>query len=184
MVQGIWVHMGALVLAMAMDRLWADPAGWPHPVCWMGRAISALERRWGAPAVADPMLRRQGGRRLVLVLLGSSALAAALLWVPAFFLPPAAALLWEACLLWPALAMEGLAREAAKVQSALEAGDLSGARLALSMVVGRDTRELDGEAVARACVETVAENTCDGVLAPLFFAAPYRILPPTTDSHL
>jgi len=84
-------------------------------------------------------------------------------------LSPWLGMLAEALLIWQLLAMKDLERESMAVAERLVADDLSGARQAVSMIVGRDTNALDAAGVTRAAVETVAENASDGVIAPLFY---------------
>lgn len=156
-----WLVLGAF----GLDLLLGDPRGWPHPVVWIGRLIQRLEDLWTA---------RLGRSRLAGILLTLSTLlvaggAAYGLLVLAGFLHPwlhAAAALW---LSWTCLALRSLHRESLEVVRHLEAGDLEEARRALSLIVGRDTAGLDEEGILRAAVETVAENTSDGVVAPLFY---------------
>jgi adenosylcobinamide-phosphate synthase len=102
------------------------------------------------------------------------ALTAATTWGILFLsaaLAPWLTLLATIWLSYTCLATRSLHRESAKVIRALDAGDLDGARLALSWIVSRDTQELETEAIIRATCETVAENTSDGIIAPLFYLA-------------
>jgi adenosylcobinamide-phosphate synthase len=154
-----------LVAAFAADLLLGDPRRLPHPVVGIGRLISGLER-----FLYDRVRpRRLGGLLLVaLTLLVTGGLAWGLLTL-AERLHPALGLLVAGWLVWTCLAVRELHRQSAVVVAHLTAGDLDGARQALSMIVGRDTQELDEQAILRACVETVAENSSDGIVAPLFF---------------
>ncbi|QJQ94907.1 MULTISPECIES: adenosylcobinamide-phosphate synthase CbiB [Halomonadaceae] len=156
-----------LLLAIALDLLIGDPRTLPHPVVGMGHVIAYLERRWNS---GSPAARRAKGLLLTLtVVLGVYALAWGII-VMLTRLHPWLGLLAELWLLATTLAIKGLRDAALAVAVPLGEGDLVGARQALSMIVGRDTRELDEAGVVRASVETVAENGVDGITAPLFWA--------------
>jgi adenosylcobinamide-phosphate synthase len=134
-----------LAAGFAADRVWGDPARW-HPVAGFGTTAAALERR----TYAD---RRRNGIVHVIILVGGAALLGRKTPV--------------AVATWAVLGGRSLDREAEAVQRLLEAGDLPGARQRLTHLVGRDTSELDEAGVARAVIESVAENTSDAVVAPL-----------------
>jgi adenosylcobinamide-phosphate synthase len=154
-----------LAAAFAADLLFGDPRRLPHPVVGIGRLIAGLEK-----LIYDRLLPRcLGGAMLVLLtLLTTGAVAWGVLSL-ATRVHPAAGLLAAGWLAWTCLAVRELHRQSAAVVNRLAAGDLNGARQALAMIVGRDTAELDEQAILRACVETVAENSSDGIVAPLFF---------------
>lgn len=158
-----------LLPAVVLDLLLGDPHWMPHPVRWMGRTISALERllrRWfpktpagerGAGIVLALALPALFGGGCALMLWGLGRLSPWLSW---------AVQLWFT---YQLLAARSLQTESMAVYSPLKEHDLEGARQAVSRIVGRDTQALDETGVAKAAVETVAENTCDGVTAPLIF---------------
>lgn len=161
----------ALVIGFFVDLMLGDPHSIPHPVVLMGRLISALER----------LLRRvfpktktgeelAGGLLWLLVAVVSTAVPALLLSL-CHRVSPWLRLGVESAMCWQILATKSLRDESMKVYAALETGDLAASRHAVSMIVGRDTAELDDPAVTRAAVETVAENTSDGVVAPMVFLA-------------
>ena len=161
----LW-NTGAIVFGFLLDALVGDPQGWPHLVRLYGALISALEKR------LYPMKnRRLGGAILtaVTVLVGT-AVPALLLWL-AGLVSPWLRLALGAVLCWQCLAARSLRDESDLVRVPLEAGDLPKAREMVGRIVGRDTDVLDAAGVARAAVETVAENTSDGVIAPLFYMA-------------
>jgi len=154
-----------LAAAFAADLLLGDPRRLPHPVVGIGRLIAGLER-----LLYDRLRsRRLGGLLLVVVTLSVAGAAAwGMLALAACWHPVVAALV-AVWLAWTCLAVRELHRQSAIVVVHLAAGDLAGARRALAMIVGRDTGELDEQAILRACVETVAENSSDGIVAPLFY---------------
>ena len=160
------LNIAAMIAGFALDLLIGDPEGWPHPVIWIGRYISRAEAR----------IRSRGGNlragaiwlTLSTVLL-SMATAAALLFVLSL-LGRWALFAGMALLSWTALSAKCLAREARGVAAAL-GESLERGRTQVSRIVGRDTHALSEEEIIRATVETVAENTTDGVIAPMFFLA-------------
>ena len=154
-----------------VDLVVGEPRWLPHPVVGMGHTISWAEPRLRAIFADTPEGRRRAGRVLAVCLpVATLALAEAVLWV-AGLAGPVARVAVEALMCFQALATRELWRQTMVVMRLLRAGDLEGARRAVSMVVGRDTASLDAAGVTRAAVETVAENAADGVVAPLFFMA-------------
>lgn len=156
----------AVVLAaVVLDLVLGDPRALPHPVVAIGRMISFLEsplrRLFNNPRVA--------GIALLVTTVGVTYAAAALLLKAASAVAPGAGFAVGLYIAWVSLAARSLHVESAKVAKALEHGDLPGARTALSYIVGRETAQLDEPEVVRGAVETVAENTGDGVIAPLFY---------------
>ena len=159
-------------LALVLDAA----VGWPqplyrrigHPVGIFARIIAALERRWNAPSRSDGQ-RRMAGAVTVLILLGMAGGAG---WVLQSLLVAIAGLwAWPliAVLAWPGLAQRSLYDHVHPVADALKRQDLSAARAAVGMIVGRDTMALDEAGVTRAAIESLAESFCDGVVAPLFW---------------
>ena len=160
---------GAILCGFALDLLLADPAWMPHPVVYMGKAISSLEHWLRARLPAAPRGELLGGALLAASLpLGTLAVSECVCHLAAQ-LHPAAGFAVQAIWCWQALALRGLASESRKVYSELAKNDLPAARRAVSRIVGRDTQALTAEGVAKAAVETVAENFSDGVAAPLFY---------------
>jgi adenosylcobinamide-phosphate synthase len=163
---------GAMAVAVALDAL----LGWPgglfarigHPVIWLGALIDALDRRCNRTADA-PWLRRVAGVAAALVVI---VLAAALAWAA----QATVAFGWSRMFLlgiltWPFVALRSLHDHVAAVARPLEAGDIAAARTAVSMIVGRDPAQLDEAGIARAAIESLAENTSDGIVAPVFWGA-------------
>jgi adenosylcobinamide-phosphate synthase len=150
--------------ALLLDALFGEPPEVVHPTVWIGRAISAFERR--ALESKSPRLRYLFGFVLALSL---PSLVFAL--VRALILSLPRRLRWpvEAALISTTLSMRGLGEAAGAVARELRAGNLERARACASEMVGRDTADLPASEVARAAVESVAENTSDGVVAPMLY---------------
>lgn len=156
-----------ILSAVLLDLLIGDPYWLPHPVVAIGCLVSFLDhtlrRSWLNEKLAGVFL-------LILVAGTAAAIAASVMSVLSLIHP---LLSWLCALAVSAscLATRSLHRESAKVASALQAGDIKSARRFLSYIVGRDTEQLDESEIWRAVVETVAENTSDGIIAPLFWLA-------------
>ena len=161
----------ALLFGFGIDLLVGDPHGIPHPVVGIGKLISFLEKglRRMFPKTDGGEIAA-GGVLWVLVAVICTALPAGILFL-CHRISPWLRLTVESIMCWQILATKALKDETRKVYDALETGDLEKARYAVSMVVGRDTARLDDAGVTRAAVETVAENTSDGVVAPMLFLA-------------
>lgn len=142
-----------------------DPRWLPHPVVLIGRLIAFLEARLRQTVRSELF----AGLLLLILTVGITAAAASLLLWAAYTLHPYLGSFVAIILSWNCLAARSLQQESALVAEALTAGDLPAARKYLSYIVGRDTAELDEPEIWRGAVETVAENTSDGVIAPLFF---------------
>ena len=161
-----------MLLALALDAV----LGWPaplfrrigHPVTWLGRLISALDRRLNDEA-DSAAARRLAGVVAAFVVIGLAAGIGAGL---AALLPAGwAGLVLGAVLAWPLLAARSLHDHVQAVARPLARGDIAGARAAVGMIVGRDPARLDQAGIARAALESLAENTSDGITAPLFWGA-------------
>lgn len=161
-----------MVMAMTIDLA----IGWParlyavigHPVTWLGALINGLDR-WINRDGDNPRTRRiAGGVTLVIV-----TAAAALPMIALQMLLPEGMMgvVLGGVLAWPLVALRSMHSHVAAVAKPLNENDLPAARFAVSMIVGRDTTQLDGAGVARAGIESLAENTSDGVVAPLFWGA-------------
>ena len=162
-----------------LDCLFGEPRHFTHPVVHMGRLISLLEKKLRSPEKTPQQLRRAGLLAVITVCTASAAASAAILSC-AFALGTLAGASRTAGLIgcctaasvlcWLMLAPRSLAEESRKVMvPLLKEKDTEAARQAVSMIVGRDTAKLDREGILRAAVETVAENTSDGVTAPMFW---------------
>ena len=161
----------ALILGFFLDLLIGDPHGFPHPVVLIGKLIDVTEK--GMRKIFPKTVRGEnfaGAAIWLIVVIVSTALPALLLWL-AYGVSRWLGLALETIMCAQILATKSLRQESMKVYQALQTGDLEKARHAVSMIVGRDTQRLDEAGVARAAVETVAENTSDGIIAPMLFLA-------------
>ncbi len=186
---------GAMVVAMAVDAL----IGWPsplfarigHPVTWLGWLINLLDGAWNRTSDPSPFRRAAGAAAAILVI----ALAAALGWaVQSMLASEWAGVVVVGVLAWPLVALRSLHDHVAAVAKPLVSGDIAAARLAVGQIVGRDPAMLDDagiarasieslpvsythldvykrQGVARAAIESLAENASDGIVAPVFWGA-------------
>ena len=161
--------MIALLTGVLLDLLIGDPQNLPHPVRLIGRLISYLEKHLYREGAKEGNIIR--GIFLFVITVLATVLATFAVLVGAFYVSKVAFTAAEAILTFYVLAAKSLKDEAFKVYDALMAQDIEGARYCLSMIVGRDTDSLDEAGIIRAAVETVAENTSDGVIAPLIYTA-------------
>ena len=161
-------HFLAFIVGFVLDLLIGDPHSFPHPIRLIGKLIAVLDKKWNNGTRQHRLLM---GRWLVVTVTGSAVLATAILIFGFYLIHPIAGVVVEAILTYYILATRSLRDESMKVCKALERGDVEGARYAVSMIVGRDTSVLDDIGIAKAAIETVAENASDGVIAPLLFTA-------------
>lgn len=167
----MWLTLAALLTGYVLDLIFGDPRQIYHPIRIIGNLIAVLEKgiRKVFPKTSKGELA--GGTMLVvLVVLICTAVPAALLGLAAWIHPVVYWLL-ASFWCWQILATKSLKTESMKVYAPLKERDLPAARRAVAMIVGRDTERLTEEGVAKAAVETVAENTSDGIVAPLIFLA-------------
>ena len=163
----ITYQTAAVIVGFIIDFFVGDPYSIPHPVVGIGKWISFFDRHLRR-GNSNPKDVPRGALTVILVALISTAVPAAVL-TAAWLIHPLVYFAVSSVMCWQLLAARQLIREGKKVQRALEKGDTEGARYAVSMIVGRDTDVLDEKGITRAAVETVAENTSDGVIAPLFW---------------
>ena len=161
----VWAVLGGFVL----DALFGDPAWLPHPVVYMGKAISKLEKFLRPRLPKTPQGELLGGAIVAFCLPVGTFLLTGLVCWGAARLHPLLGLAVQMFWCGQALAARGLVQESTDVYKELKKPDLPGARKAVSRIVGRDTAELTAEGVTKAAVETVAENASDGVIAPLLY---------------
>ena len=153
--------------AFVFDFILGDPESLPHPVRWMGRVINALEPNFRKLNVK---LKNSGAIFSISLILSAWSLTFALVSF-AQIIHPVLRTCIETILIYYCIAISSLRDSAMKVYAFLMQGKLDDAKKKLSFIVGRDVEKLSEEGVARAAVETVAENLVDGVISPLFFAA-------------
>ena len=161
-----------VIAALAFDAVIGDP-DWlwrraPHPVVWIGRAIGFLERRLNRESW-PPLSRKLAGVATVIVLVSAAVLIGGL--VEDLFDPGLFGVVVKGLLAAVLIAQRSLYQHVARVHRAFGDGGLAAARQAVAMIVGRDPERLDSAGVARAAVESAAENFSDGVVAPVFWLA-------------
>ena len=158
-----------------MDQIIGDPYNIPHPIRYIGNLISVLEKRLlgktkGIPDRNAGKEKRRGVLLWFIVTI-TTCLITFLVLFAAYIINRYLGLAIEAVLTCYILAARSLCKESMAVSKELKKGDIPAARYSLSMIVGRDTAELNGEEIIKAAVETVSENTSDGVIAPLIYTA-------------
>lgn len=152
-----------------MDMIFGDPHWLPHPICLIGNMIGFLERNLRKLLAPNPTALLAGGALMVIIVLVVS------FAVPYYILQLAEAVSpWlrfglETIMFYQIFATKCLRDESMKVFTALDNNDLADARVKLSWIVGRDTKNLSAEEVTKGAVETVAENTADGIIAPMLY---------------
>ena len=154
-----------LFLGFALDCLIGDPYNMPHPIRAMGKIVSVLENY----TRKNFRNLRLGGIFLAVTTVAVSAIVPTLILIFCYKINLLFGSIVEGIMCFFLIAPKCLKDESMKVYKALEQGDTEKARQAVSMIVGRDTDVLDREGIIRATVETVAENTSDGVTSPLFY---------------
>jgi adenosylcobinamide-phosphate synthase len=168
-------HLIAITIAIVIDLIIGDPPSWPHPVKWIGTLIAWLDKRLNL----GRNRKRKGIMMLILVLLAVFVPVLFVSWV-AYQIHPLVGIIVEGILMATSIAHKSLKDAALEVYDPLQKEDYRNARLKLSYIVGRDTEQLGESEIVRGTVETVAENTSDGVTAPMFWAwiggAPFALL--------
>lgn len=159
----------AVLLGFLLDLLLGDPQWMYHPVRLIGNLIARSEGilRRGFPETEAG--ERRAGLCLILIVCGAAMLSSLLIVRAADLVHPVAGTAARAVLCYFLFAARSLRDESMKVCAPLSRGDIPAARQAVAMIVGRDTQNLTAEGIAKAAVETIAENTSDGVIAPLFY---------------
>ena len=174
----------AMILGFALDLIVGDPHGLIHPVQIIGWFITKIKKGlqkliYGCSyeEVKEKGIPRKEKAELLcgyvltfVIVVGTFVVIYSILFL-AEKIHPVFAFVLEAFFIYQILATKSLKKESMKVYARLKEGDLAGARVEISYLVGRDTMELDESEVAKADVETIAENTADGIIAPLFFIA-------------
>ena len=164
--------LACIIIALTIDRI----IGWPnwlfrrisHPVVLIGNLISVCEKTFNN-ANTTASIRRFWGIITVLIVTGVCLLAA--LFISSLIPDNRLGTILTSLLIWPWIAAKSLNEHVEKVALALSKADSESARTAVSMIVGRNAKTLNDSGIARASLESLSENTSDGVIAPLFWAA-------------
>ncbi|UOQ95665.1 adenosylcobinamide-phosphate synthase CbiB [Halobacillus shinanisalinarum] len=158
-------HLIALTAALLLDLWLGDPRWLPHPVRMMGSLIHFLESRGNKGS-----LRRFKGVAMVLIVCSVVFVITWSITALGYHVHVGLGVVLESFFIWTTISLKGLKEASMNVYTPLTESDYTRARQHLSMIVGRDTEHLDESELARGAIETVAENTSDGITAPLFFA--------------
>lgn len=159
-------HLMAFIIGFLLDLLLGDPHSFPHPVRLMGRAIAGFTRKLNK----GNRRKTKGLLMAVLMILFTGGISFGVLFV-SYRIHFTVGIFIDAVMTYQCLAAKQLRVESMKVMTALRDDGLEAGREAVSMIVGRDTKELSEEGVIKAAIETVAENSSDGVIAPMIFLA-------------
>ncbi len=161
----IFYHLVSITIAYILDMFIGDPPNWPHPVRWIGTMITFIEKRWNN----GKSKRWKGVAMLLFILLCAFFIVLVLVSI-GYRIHPFVGILVESIIISTTIAQKSLKAASLDVYQPLIEGNLAEARKKLSYIVGRDTDSLDEGEIARGAIETVAENTSDGITAPLFWA--------------
>lgn len=157
------------IAALVIDTIYGDPRSDWHPVVLIGKLISFYENKlYPEPKTSNGSMFLRGMVTVLLVLLTVGIITGLLVWlsVKGGILFYAA---MGAVILYFTITPRALCRDGMEIYHLLKAGDIVAARKRLSWIVGRDTENLDESDIARGTVETIAENTTDGIISPLFW---------------
>lgn len=170
-------HIFAFIAGFVLDLLIGDPHFIPHPVRLIGSLISFLDKRLNCDAKYNisekklNLIKYKRGMLLVFAVIFATFTMSVIIIVAAYSINLYAGVIAEAVMTWQILATKCLRVESMRVYDALRTDGVDAGRRAVSMIVGRDTSVLDEAGVTRAAVETIAENTSDGVIAPMLYTA-------------
>ena len=170
-------HIFAFIAGFVLDLLIGDPHFIPHPVRLIGSLISFLDNRLNCDAGCNisekklNLIKYKRGMLLVFTVIFATFAMSVIIIVAAYSINLYAGVIAEAVMTWQILATKCLRVESMRVYDALRTDGVDAGRRAVSMIVGRDTSVLDAAGVTRAAVETIAENTSDGVIAPMLYTA-------------
>lgn len=165
-------HIFAFFLGFLCDYIFGDPHFMPHPIRLIGKLITKAQKLLrNNKKTQKPTVILWEGVVLVVVVLVSTVTVTSLLLFMAYRLNSYIGIAVETLMTYQILAAKCLKVESLKVYQYLQKNDMIQARTALSMIVGRDTQDLDKKGIAKAAIETVAENTSDGVIAPMLYLA-------------
>ena len=163
------IRLLPLLIGTCIDLLAGDPHGIPHPVILIGKMISFLEKHLRRLFPKTKSGERTAGSMLWVIVVILSSVVPYLILLFCGQIHAVLRIAVESIMCWQILAIRDLREESMKVFHALRKGRLTDARQAVSMIVGRDTDLLGEKGIIRAAVETIAENTSDGIIAPMFF---------------
>lgn len=170
-------HIFAFIAGFVLDLLIGDPHFIPHPVRLIGSLISFLDKRlncddgYNISEKKLNLIKYKRGMLLVFTVIFATFAISVIIIVAAYSINLYAGVIAEAVMTWQILATKCLRVESMRVYDALRTDGVDAGRRAVSMIVGRDTSVLDAAGVTRAAVETIAENTSDGVIAPMLYTA-------------
>ncbi|RHD94607.1 cobalamin biosynthesis protein CobD [Agathobacter rectalis] len=170
-------HIFAFIAGFVLDLLIGDPHFIPHPVRFIGSLISFLDKRLNCDAKYNisekklNLIKYKRGMLLVFTVIFATFTMSVIIIVAAYSINLYAGIIVEVVMTWQILATKCLRVESMRVYDALRTDGVDAGRKAVSMIVGRDTSVLDAAGVTRAAVETIAENTSDGVIAPMLYTA-------------
>lgn len=159
----------ALALGFLLDLFFGDPVWLYHPICLIGNFIAFLEKKIRAVFPKNQKGEFFGGLLEVLLVCACCVCVPAILMFMLYKWVPIGGFLLETFWCYQLLAAKSLKTESMKVYDRLKNGTIEEARFAVSMIVGRDTQSLTETGVTKATVETIAESTSDGVIAPMFY---------------
>lgn len=157
--------MIACIIGLVFDLVVGDPPKMPHPVRWIGKLIQTQTELWN-----KGKMRKTRGMIMALAVVGTTMFVVTAILLVSYNISTLFGIVVEGLLIGIGLAQRSLKEAAMAVYEPLLKGDFAEARVKLSWIVGRDTEKLDEDEIVRGVVETVSENTSDGVTAPLFYA--------------
>ena len=163
------LHLAAIIAGFILDLIFGDPHWLPHPICLIGNLIGFIERNLRPRLEPNKGALLLGGALMVIIVLVISFVVPMVILLAAGMVSPWLAFALETLMCYQIFATKCLRDESMKVYTALHNHDLADARVKLSWIVGRDTQNLDEEEITKGAVETVAENTADGIIAPMFY---------------
>ena len=163
------LHLAAIIAGFILDLIFGDPHWLPHPICLIGNLIGFIERNLRPRLEPNKGALLLGGALMVIIVLVISFVVPMAILLAAGMVSPWLAFALETLMCYQIFATKCLRDESMKVYTALHNNDLADARVKLSWIVGRDTQNLDEEEITKGAVETVAENTADGIIAPMFY---------------
>ena len=163
------LHLAAIIAGFILDLIFGDPHWLPHPICLIGNLIGFIKRNLRPRLEPNKGALLLGGALMVIIVLVISFVVPMAILLAAGMVSPWLAFALETLMCYQIFATKCLRDESMKVYTALHNHDLADARVKLSWIVGRDTQNLDEEEITKGAVETVAENTADGIIAPMFY---------------